>query len=509
MRRVAFFVFGLCLLVCAGCFPDRHVTDPGYEPQEARRPNAIHVVPIGGAMTVPTKTTITVWFDELMNETSISANFGLYPTVTADSISAIAFDPTNPEVIYAGKMNAGILKSTNGGKSWKWATRSLQRLTVTALAINPVDPQVVYAGTTVGIYKSSDGGSTWSLMNTGLTDLVVTAIRVDRQQPARVFVALQTGGVFRSVDGGATWAASNNGLGSVIPLAGEAFTDLAINPVNGSILYVATRNSRIYKSMNSGDNWSLLGPAPRTVRRVALSQMNPSVLYAATYGVGIYRSTNGGSNWTEMTANLGDLDIYSIAMHPQDSLSVLVGTPTGVYKTLNAGASWQPSATGTSGTVHSLAFHPTNSSFVLAGTTANIYSSVDGGTLFQVAGGVSRQYVPGTFSFSTWQDSTWVISPLDSVTVDTTMIRPYVYERALSLWIANGRQGTPPVDPNPKATKVSFTPSETLLKQWRYEIRINGTFESDGITLKSARGAEDLNGNSLEKDKVSNFTTGW
>lgn len=491
----------------AGCFRDRLVTEPDYTVNDTRRPSVSYVVPTGNAVNVPSNTTIEVWFDELMNENSVAANFSLYPSLLADSVSAIAIDPTNPDVIYAGKTGAGILKSVNGGKSWKWVTRSLPRLPVTDLAINPIDPQVVYAGTTIGVYKSSDAGSNWSPRNTNLADPFVTAIRVDRQKPERVFVTSQTGGVFRSDDGGGTWAAFNNGLGSVVPLLGVAFTDIAISPNDGAILYVATRNNRIYKSTNAGDSWTLLGPAPRTVRRLSISQISPNTVYAGTFGSGVYRSINGGSNWTAINTGLVDQDIYSIAVHLKDSSTILAGTPTGVYRTIDGGTSWQSGTIAPAGTVRSLAFHPNTPSVVFAGTTSNIYSSTNAGVTFEVAGGVSRQYEPGTFSFQTWQDSARVISYRDSVTVDTVTIRPYVLERALSLWIANGRQGTPPVDPNPKATKVTFTPSSVLLSQWRYEIRINGTFESDGITLKSVRGAEDLEGNSLEKDRVSNFTT--
>jgi photosystem II stability/assembly factor-like uncharacterized protein len=330
---------------------------------------------------------------------------------------------------------------------------------------------------------------------------------VDRQKTERVFVATQIGGVFRSDDGGGTWAAFNNGLGSVVPLLGVAFTDIAFNPNDGAVIYVATRNNRIYKSINAGDSWSLLGPSPRSVRRLSVSRINPNTLYAGTFGTGVYRSTNGGSNWSAVNTGLVDQDIYSIAVHPNDSSTILAGTPTGVYRTIDGGASWQSGTTALAGTVRSLSFHPSTSSVVFAGTTSNIYSSSNAGVTFETAGSVSRQYEPGTFSFQTWQDSTCVISYRDSVTVDTVTIRPYVLDRALSLWIAYGRQGPPPVDANPRATKVIFTPSGVLLGQWKYEIRINGTFESDAITMKSTRGAEDIEGNSLEKDRVSNFTT--
>ena len=144
---------------------------------------------------------------------------------------------------------------------------------------------------------------------------------------------------------------------------------------------------------------------------------------------------------------------------------------------------------------------------MLGRSTADVYYSLDGGSSFTVPGGVSRIYAQGSVAFDTWRDSLTVISPLSQTTTDTTVVFPYVYERALSAWIAGGRQGAPPVEANPVATKMIFTPDSPLLPGWNYQIRITGTFESDGLTLQGERGAEDIHGNSLLTDKVINFTT--
>ena len=498
---------GLALLTATGCFPDRIITDPDVEPLEARRPSAVHSVPKAGATSVPTNGSFTVWFDKLMNEASVIGHFNMYPNVLTDSITASAIDPAHPDVMYVGKVNTGILKSTNGGNSWKWVTMSLGYLKVTDLAISPGEPNTVYAGTSAGVYKSIDAGLNWNAMNNGLTDLAVSGIGVDRQQATKVFVSTLIGGVFVSIDGGGSWTAQNNGLSSVLPILGEAFLDIANDPNDSAILYVGTRNNRIYKSTNGGGSWSLLGPAPRSVRRIAIAPGNPNTIYAGTINAGVSRSTNAGATWSVVNTGLGNLDIYALAVLPKDSLTVVAGTPAGVYKTTDGGTSWSSPATGTTGLVTTLTYHPTTPASVLAGSSANIYYSTDGGSAFYVPGGISRTYVEGSFVFETWQDSTRVISNLDPTKVDTTVITPFVFERALTLWIANGRQGIPPVDPNPKATKATFTPKSPLLSKWNYQVRIDGTYESDGVTLQAERGAEDIHGNSLQTDKVINFVT--
>jgi photosystem II stability/assembly factor-like uncharacterized protein len=97
-------------------------------------------------------------------------------------IETILYDPTtDPNVIYAGG-RSGVYKSTDQGRSWQWRRSGFPAVSgssysapVSALAMDPADPRVVYAG--IGsprdglgkqgtVYRSVDAGDTWSRVNT-------------------------------------------------------------------------------------------------------------------------------------------------------------------------------------------------------------------------------------------------------------------------------------------------------------------------------------------------------
>lgn len=85
-----------------------------------------------------------------------------HPLNVPGAVDTLAIDPHNPQNVYAGAgFSGGVLKSANGGSSWRIA--GLDGDDVEALAIDPQNSQTIYAGTLGGIFESSDGGRTWRL----------------------------------------------------------------------------------------------------------------------------------------------------------------------------------------------------------------------------------------------------------------------------------------------------------------------------------------------------------
>jgi photosystem II stability/assembly factor-like uncharacterized protein len=128
----------------------------------------------------------------------------------------------------------GVFKSVDGGASWTHASSGLPRLGsitssqwhVLALAVNPANPQVLYAGAvdlrsmpTGRIYKSTDGAASWTESSTGIAGQDIRALFIDPADPSGDTVYAGTGGdgsnpggVYRSTDGGATWNSLSLGL---------------------------------------------------------------------------------------------------------------------------------------------------------------------------------------------------------------------------------------------------------------------------------------------------------
>ena len=73
----------------------------------------------------------------------------------AGRVQAIAVDPRDLNTIYIGAHSGGVWKTTDGGRHWVPLTDSQCSSWITALAIDPVNPDIVYAGTGNG---SGSGG---------------------------------------------------------------------------------------------------------------------------------------------------------------------------------------------------------------------------------------------------------------------------------------------------------------------------------------------------------------
>lgn len=111
-------------------------------------------------------------------------------------VSALAIDPTDPNILYAGLRNDGVFKSTDGGQTWTPSNTGLTTLFISTLVIDPTNPMILYAGIdSGGVFKSTDGGQTWTPSNTGLTNLIVKALVVDPLDP-QILYAGTLGGVF-------------------------------------------------------------------------------------------------------------------------------------------------------------------------------------------------------------------------------------------------------------------------------------------------------------------------
>jgi photosystem II stability/assembly factor-like uncharacterized protein len=275
-------------------------------------------------------------------------------------IYSLAIDPTHPEVIYAGTYKSQVFKSTDGGYSWSWSGVGMQDgAIVYSLAIDPVVPSTIYAATR-GIsnngsapwngvlYKSNDGGLTWQVSreNMGGMELQdwVYSVTVNPHAHNEVLIAAHESGPFRSTDYGTTWQSIHDGIGD------DSGRVIAIAPQPEypvTCYYGVWHNDSVYKSTNSCTLWSTanLGIDHQHVYSIGIDPFNANNLFLATFRNGILKSTNGGTSW--QYAGLADDDIYSVALDPQTPSNVLAGTSgDGLYRSTDSGINWQQSSNG-------------------------------------------------------------------------------------------------------------------------------------------------------------------
>jgi hypothetical protein len=66
-----------------------------------------------------------------------------------------------------------------------------------------------------------------------------------------------------------------------------------------------------------------------------------------TGGGQVWATFNAGRSWTDISGNLPDVPIYTVALHPKAGQdAIYVGTDQGVYVTENGGTTWRRPAPG-------------------------------------------------------------------------------------------------------------------------------------------------------------------
>lgn len=510
-KTIEIILFIIMILSLTKCMNRREVTEPDYKVKDLNRPSITEHTPFSEALDVSLQTEVTIYFSKLMNKSSIEKNFELSRIVNADSILTVVIDPVSETIMFSGKKNEGIFNSSNGGEIWNWISENDPSITVFKLVIAPTNSQVIFGLTNKGVIKSTDGGGSWITID----DRNFTALTISKLDENSVYVANATEGILYSSDGGATWTAKNSGL-----RVGRPLSDIAIEYTSDQILFLSSIGDYVYRSVNGADNWERVraGLGSRDFSNISIAPTNDNVIYTAAVNGTIYKSSNSGENWSDITSNLpAGLIINDIVVSPISDTVVSIATSTGVFNTANGGKSWSEPAIFTnggslteSGIVNDLEIKTSDPSYILCGTTNGIFISNDGGEIFEKNSTVSKDnlLVPGVFHYENWQGETTVISKVDSAAIDTSVISPYVNERGLRLWVANGSVGEPPIEADPQATKMIYVLSEPLAPNWLFSIKVNGTFEIDKITPLESRGAEDTFGNSLETSKTYTFTTG-
>lgn len=197
-----------------------------------------------------------------------------------------------------------------------------------------------------------------------------------------IFVGAQSSGLFRSTDGGATFSPINNGIPDYPLNDGAIRTVLDLVRVNETTLILALQGS---------------------------SRPGRHGVGGSTYGAeGFIRSTNNGASWSQSNAGFPTIGINEVFQANWDQISHLVSLPNGtvvaatrslgLYRSTNAGASWQQANTGVptcGGT------RPTFGDLIVLGN--DIYASIE-------SMGSSCPTMPGQILKSTDGGATWAFS---------------------------------------------------------------------------------------------------
>ena len=357
------------------------------------------------------------------------------------AIGAIAVDPHNDRVVYAGSGEAnyafhsnyglGMFKTRNGGRTWevlgadRFSGRTFSRIAVSTENSDVVLAAVARAGGTFpareatkghprrngprGIFRSQNGGRSWKRLRGGLPNQAASDIVIDLANNHRLFAAIgeifghPRNGVYRSTDGGESWRRLRGGL----PDTSVGRISIAIAPSDSSRVYAliarpANKGSNggfspggastlgVYRSDDGGSTWTLRHPGNLQsdggyyYNAIAVQPTDPDTFYIG--GLPLLRSTDGGASYLDVTPP--HVDIHGIGFDASGRL--LVADDGGVHRSSDRGIGWQVlnNRLGTIQFYPGLSLHPDDPEIVLAGTQDNGSNKrASGGTWTSVFGG--------------------------------------------------------------------------------------------------------------------------
>jgi hypothetical protein len=342
--------------------------------------------------------------------------------------TAIAVDPTNPNIVYLGAAQGGVWRSLDGGQTWVNIFDSADSLAIGAIAIAPSNPSIVYVGTGepnqsgdsffgVGLYRIDNANTSPSLVGP-INPLVVSGsgggavtfnafsgrsiskILVHPSDPATIFVSTATG-----VGG------SGNPLSASTP-------PLALRGIFRSNNATAAAASITFTKLTVTTDSSVDSPATgnASVIDMVMEPGNPDNLVAAVIGRtgsfgGIYHTTNALSAATftqKLTLSVGirtglainkvgsTVTVYAATGETPTNTPGCTGNLSGaVRKSSDGGDTWGAQLTGGGGYCAgqcsydiAIAVHPTNANLVYLGGQARgacadaMKKSTDGGVTF-------------------------------------------------------------------------------------------------------------------------------
>lgn len=315
-------------------------------------------------------------------------------TLSITQFQSLALHPANANLLFGGTQDNGT-NSYNGGAAWSHKDDGDGGFTLIDQA-NPLFIYHTYYNTSrsadpnsyqLGPVFSRDGGNVWEAA--GCFNCLQQPGNINPDDPVSFYAPLAqhtgfagangnviyfgTNRVYRSADNGKTWTglgASTDGFGA--RLSGRTPTAyvsaIAAHPVlnagtpPGEVVWAGTSDGIIQKTVNAGAlaaaEFVNLTKAPlpqRFVTDLALDtkdQQRAVVTYSGfnqtTPGTPghVFRTTDGGTTWTDISGNLPDVPVNTIACDPNLPNTFYIGTDIGVFSTLDGGTTWTRLGTG-------------------------------------------------------------------------------------------------------------------------------------------------------------------
>jgi len=262
---------------------------------------------------------------------------GQQENFAAADIVLLVKDPQDNKVIYAGSRINGLYFTVNGGTGWQ---RTLENVGgINDIAVSYFDHCTIFTAAVNQLYRSTDCTRNWqSVFNESRPEARITTVVTDSNDSNVVFAANNLGSLYQSTNQGKSWKSLYNFAADV--------REILISKKN--IIYVATINKGIFRSVDRGATWNNVTDTGENQwrgmnnwRDLLLDPNNQSrVIYANNYG--IFESLDDGQNWRSLPLLTppSAVTISSLSVSYQDSKKMYYLANNTFYLSVDGGQNW-------------------------------------------------------------------------------------------------------------------------------------------------------------------------
>jgi photosystem II stability/assembly factor-like uncharacterized protein len=247
--------------------------------------------------------------------------------VSAEEYGYVAADPTDPDIVYGGKLTRYDRRTAQAQNIMPKPFRSADFRVVRTQPVifSPVDSRILYFSANT-LWKTLDGGRNWAQISPDLT--------------RKTFTVPESVGKYRSQP-------------TAQPTQRGVIYTVAPSPLDVNVIWVGTDDGLIHRTRDGGANWTDVTPnqlsAWQKVSVMDASHFDKNTAYAAINTLRlddlrphIYRTRDGGANWTEITTGIpNNENTDTVREDPKRKGLLFAGTERAVYVSFDDGDHWQ------------------------------------------------------------------------------------------------------------------------------------------------------------------------
>ncbi|MCX6153665.1 MAG: hypothetical protein NT007_05865 [Candidatus Kapabacteria bacterium] len=316
-----------------------------------------------------------------------STDYGVHWIQTTNGLENLSIKTIIKNVagnLLVGTNNGGIFRSTNLGVTWLPANHGLWYQDVNSLCLS-INGGICAATNGGGFYYSKDDGKTWVRSNattTGTNYRIDYAYQMLAKIDGNIYATTAHRGIVYSPDGGIQWYELDS-------LGMKSYNMYAITTNPALLIVAGTRTTgisyyddKLYNMWKQSDFFTS-GPD-------ALFRTSTGTMFAAMPIEGIYSSSDGGKTWKKHSFN-NATGLVALTQG-KNGLAFCGRTPTGLSISTDYGKSWANAGLDTN-TIFCVAIDSSNN--ILVGAPSGIYKSTNNGGIWTFLGlaSMSPKYI--------------------------------------------------------------------------------------------------------------------